>query len=256
MKTGEVNIKSYPEKYWLVTADMGYGHQRAIYPLRDLSVRGEILSANASPVASLKEQRLWNKIRNAYELMSRAGRLPILGRFVSLILDNLLYIPSFYPRRDSSASTLQVRYLKYVIKKGLCSGFLHQTDGTDHPVVTSFYAPAIASDIKGKQPVYCIICDTDLHRVWVSENAASSRIVYFAPGTTAARRLESYGVPEQNILITGFPLPPELLGGRDLKILKENLALRLGNLDPGILLMPTSPNTEIFNLRTPTGPEP
>ena len=34
------------------------------------------------------------------------------------------------------------------------------------------------------------------------------------------------------ITFTGFPLPPELLGGRDLAALKRNLAARLARLDP------------------------
>jgi hypothetical protein len=42
----------------------------------------------------------------------------------------------------------------------------------------------------------------------------------------------SYGVNERNILLTGFPLPLELLGDRSLNILRKNLQRRLRVLDP------------------------
>jgi hypothetical protein len=48
----------------------------------------------------------------------------------------------------------------------------------------------------------------------------------------ALRRLRSYGVPEARILVTGYPLPGELLGGESLDALRRNLAARLVRLDP------------------------
>jgi len=36
------------ENFWLVAADMGYGHQRAIYPLKALSRSAGIINANLS----------------------------------------------------------------------------------------------------------------------------------------------------------------------------------------------------------------
>jgi hypothetical protein len=59
MQTTNVIPSALKEKFWLVSADMGYGHQRAIYPLKFLSKDGIILNANMSPYASLKERRLW-----------------------------------------------------------------------------------------------------------------------------------------------------------------------------------------------------
>jgi hypothetical protein len=218
-------------KFWLVSADMGYGHQRAIYPLKALSRGGSILNANISPEASPKERRLWKEMLHTYEFMSKAGKLPVIGNLLSKILDSLLFIPSFYPFKDRSGSTIQVKYLKLSIRKGLCNGILEQVKNPDLPVITSFYAPAIAAEMAGHEYVYCIICDSDLSRVWVAEYASMSRIIYFATGTVSSQRLLSYGVPERNILITGFPLPEELLGDRSLNILKINLSRRLKNLD-------------------------
>lgn len=219
-------------RLWLVSADMGYGHQRAIHPLKHLSYGGKILNANTSPASSIKEKRLWNDMLRSYEFMSRAGKLPVIGSLIASFLDSLLYIPAFYPLKDRSNSTFQVRYLKKYIKKGLCKGILTEISSANLPLLTSFYSSAIAADIAGHKPVYCIICDTDLSRVWVAEQAAESNIIYFAPGTIAAQRLTTYGVPEKNILLTGFPLPLELLGNRQLDVLKGNLKRRLTNLDP------------------------
>ncbi len=220
------------EKFWLVSADMGYGHQRAIYPLKTLSAYGEILNANISPYSTAKEQRLWKELLGIYEFLSRAGAFLLIGGLISKMLDSLLYIPKFYPLKDRSNSTLQVKYLKFSIKRGLCNGIIEEIRRSNRPIITSFYVPAIAADIAGYQEIYCIICDTDLNRVWVAENASISNIVYLVPGTESAQRLHSYGVPEKNIILTGFPLPLELLGNRSLDVLKKNLNRRLQNLDP------------------------
>ncbi len=232
MKTNDYLFSGLNEKFWIVSADMGYGHQRAAYPLKELSKGKTILNANTSSFASLKEKRLWKEMLGIYEFMSRAGRLPLLGSLLTKMLDSLLYIPNFYPLKDRSNSTIQVRYLKLTIEKGLCNGVIEQIRRPELPMITSFYSSAIAAEMAGHNHVYCIICDTDMSRVWVAENASQSRILYFAPGTIAAQRLQSYGVPEKNILLTGFPLPLELLGDRSLNTLKMSLRLRLRNLDP------------------------
>lgn len=232
MKINDSFPTGIKENFWLVSADMGYGHQRAIYPLKALSVSGKILNANTSQYATPREHRLWKELLSIYEFMSRAGKLPLIGSFISKMLDRLLYIPKFYPFKDRSNSTLQVRYLKLRIKKGLCKGILEEIKNPNLPVITSFYVSAIAAEMAEHESVYCIICDTDLSRVWVAENARTSSIIYFASGTVSAQRLLSYGVPEKNILLTGFPLPLELLGDRSLDTLKTNLINRLKNLDP------------------------
>jgi hypothetical protein len=220
------------EKFWLVTAEMGYGHHRAIYPLKDLSREGVILNANTSVESTVKERRLWKEMLSLYEFMSRAGKIPLLGNLIGRILDSALYIPKFYPVLDRSSSTFQVRYLRKSIRKGLCKGTIEQIQSPELPMVTSFYVPAIAAEISEHKNIYCIICDTDINRVWASENSSESRIIYFASGTVSAQRLLSYGVPEKNIVLTGFPLPLELIGNRNLNTLLENLNQRLVNLDP------------------------
>ena len=36
------------KKAWVVAVDMGYGHQRTAYPLRDIAFSGKVVSANSS----------------------------------------------------------------------------------------------------------------------------------------------------------------------------------------------------------------
>ena len=220
------------ENFWLVAADMGYGHQRAIYPLKALSRSAGIINANLSIKATQREIRLWRNMLSTYEFMSRAGKLPLIGRTITRVLDGMLYIPKFYPLKDRSKPTLQVKYLRGKIKQGLCKGVAKQITSPELPLITSYFASAISADLALHEKVYCIICDTDLSRVWAAEDAYRSRIIYFVPGTIAAQRLLSYGVADKNILITGFPLPLSLLGKRNLDTLKYNLSRRLRNLDP------------------------
>lgn len=216
---------------WVVSADMGYGHQRAVYPLRDIAEEG-IITVGSSEDISKAEKKLWKRLLNAYEFFSRAKGIPIIGRPLFSMLDTLMYIPSFYPQRNLSSTTFQVNLLESTIEKGLCSGMLEKISTKILPLVTSFYAPAIAADKGGFPKIYCIICDADINRVWVAKHPWESRIEYFAPCGKAAQRLKAYGVPEERIYLTGFPLPTELLGGEDLSMLKKDLAQRLFYLDP------------------------
>jgi hypothetical protein len=232
MNRDELIPSGLKENFWLVSADMGYGHQRAISPLKSLSINGTIINANKSSEATTKELRLWKEMQGTYEFMSRAGNLPLIGDLITRALNKLLYIPSYYPLKERSNATPQVKYLKSAIKRGLCDGLIKQIRNPELPLITSFYSSAIAAEMAGHKNIYCIICDTDLNRVWAAENAAESKILYFAPGSVSSQRLISYGVPERNILLTGFPLPLELLGDRSLNTLKKDLVNRLINLDP------------------------
>lgn len=219
------------KKAWLATANMGYGHLRALYPLRSIA-HSALIEVGDDPSAPVHERRLWRRILWLYEFLSRAKSIPFIGKSLFRILDFFLRIPSFYPFRDLSQSTFQVRMLQSSIQKGLCRAMLEKIQQPNLPLITSFYAPAIAADMQGFSQVYCIICDTDLNRVWVSHDPWESRIEYFAPTGRAARRLKAYGVPENRIHLSGFPLPLELLGNEDLDVLNTDLGQRLHYLDP------------------------
>jgi len=109
---------------------------------------------------------------------------------------------------------------------------LERIKGKRLPLVTSFYAPAIAADRSGTEKIYCIICDADMNRVWVAREPSESRIEYFAPCGRVVQRLKAYGVPDDRIFLTGFPLPLELVGGTEMATLKSDLGQRLFYLDP------------------------
>lgn len=219
------------KKAWIVSADMGYGHQRAVYPLKNIAEE-RLITVGSSEDISKSEQKLWKRLLNAYEFFSRAKGIPVIGPPFFSMLDSLMRIPSFYPMRNLSNTTFQVNLLESLIEKGLCKGMLEKTATKNLPVVTSFYASAIASDKKGFNKVFCIICDADINRVWVAKDPWESKIEYFAPCGKAAQRLKAYGVPEERIHLTGFPLPIELLGDEKLSVLKKDLAQRLFYLDP------------------------
>jgi hypothetical protein len=77
-----------------------------------------------------------------------------------------------------------------------------------------------------------VVTDSDINRVWAPLEPSSTAIQYCVPSERALRRLRAFGVPAVNLHLTGFPLPPSLLGGPDLGTLRHNLAARLVRLDP------------------------
>jgi hypothetical protein len=222
--------KAKQQKAWVVSADMGYGHQRAVFPLNAIAEEG-LITVGKNDNSSEKEKKQWTRLLNVYESFSRARGIPLIGKPIFAMLDSLLHIPSFYPIRNLSHSTFQVDLLVNNIKAGICTGMMEKISAKQLPLITSFYAPAIAADMKGYEPTYCVICDADINRVWVAKQPWDSRINYFAPCGKAAQRLKSYGVPEERIFLTGFPLPLDLIGPK-LSVLKQDLAQRLFYLDP------------------------
>ena len=224
-------MDNYTKKAWVVSADMGYGHQRAVYPLKDIAEDG-LITVGSSEDISKSEKKLWKRLLNAYEFFSRAKSIPVIGPPLFSMLDALQYIPSFYPARNLSHTTFQANLLESTIEKGLCKGMLEKISTKNIPLITSFYASAVAADKKAFNKIYCIICDADINRVWVAKYPWESHIEYFAPCGKVAQRLKAYGVPDERIHLTGFPLPIELLGDENLSTLKKNLAQRLFYLDP------------------------
>ena len=132
------------------------------------------------------------------------------------LLDKLQNIPPFYPMRDLSHPSFQVTWLKNLIQSGMCAGCWQKMRQKPLPLVTTFYAPAIAADMAGFGRVYCVICDAEVNRAWVAENPRESKITYLAPCGRAVRRLNEYGIPNERIWLTGFPIPLELLGDENI----------------------------------------
>ncbi len=218
-------------KAWVVSADMGYGHQRAAYPLKDIAY-DRIVNANSDKSLSEKEKKVWAKARSYYEFISNINDIPFIGPLIFKVYHYFQDITPIYPMRDESKPSASVIYLHRRIRKGFCTSLINHLKEKELPLITTFYIPAIAADFHGFKSIYCVVTDTDINRIWVPKNPKKSNITYLAPCSSVYKRLISYGVPHNKIIITGFPLPKENIGGKHSPITRGALARRILNLDP------------------------
>ncbi|PIY93469.1 MAG: hypothetical protein COY69_01490 [Candidatus Magasanikbacteria bacterium CG_4_10_14_0_8_um_filter_32_14] len=226
---------------YIVTVDMGYGHQRAVYPLHDMAqqvpelsmANHGIINANLYGGINKSDQFKWDTGRSIYEKISRLKHLPVVGSYIFSFMDYLQRIEPFYPQRDLSRPTLQVKQIFGMIKNGWGKDLIDKLNKLEHlPFVTSFFTTAFfAEEHNYKGDIYCICTDTDISRAWAPLEPKLSRINYLVPTRRVKERLESYGIKKDKIFITGFPLPKENIGGPKLEILKSSLAKRIVNLD-------------------------
>lgn len=216
---------------WVVTADMGFGHQRAAHALSHLA-EGQVLVAGGPDTTDPEEARVWRRFTRSYEVLSRVKGVPLVGGTMFGALDRLLHIPPLYPLRDLSNPSPNNHIVDHLIRNGLGRALLERLRSLELPMVSTFYAPALIADHAKVERVYAVICDADLNRVWVASRARDSRVRYFAPCGRAMRRLRQYGVPDERIFITGFTLPRGNIGGPGMEMLKADLLARLGRLDP------------------------
>jgi hypothetical protein len=216
---------------WIVTADMGLGHQRAAHALAHLA-EGGILTAGSPEITDPDEAGVWRRLQWTYEFVSRAKNVPLVGGALFGTLDSLLRIPPFYPLRDLSHPSLNNVIVDRLIRQGLGRSLLDRLRTLRLPLISTFYAPCLIADHFGFGSIYSVICDADLNRVWVASKARNSTIQYFAPCGRVMRRLRQYGVPDERIFITGFTLPKPNIGGPGMETLKADMLARLGRLDP------------------------
>lgn len=231
------NLKSSSkQKAWVIAADMGYGHQRAAYPLQAIAY-DRIITANSDIMISLEEQKLWKRSQAFYEWVSRMTELPVIGKTIFKIYDRLQRISPFYPFRDLSKPDYNSLFIYRLIKKGLGKSIVDHIRASEHyiPIISTHPVASLIAEYHGLVDNFCVVTDSDICRAWVPINAKDSKIIYFAPTQHTADRLAQYGVPKHNIVFTGFPLPEENLGGPNLPILKEDLWNRLPNLDPKLI---------------------
>lgn len=221
------------KKAWLVTVNMGYGHQRTVYPLKNLAFGGKVINANDYEGIPKKDKRIWESTRMFYEFISRSKRIPLIGESVFSLYDKFQKIPGFYPKRDLSKPTLGLKQIFSLIKRGWGQDLISKLKEESIPLITSFFIPAFMAEVfKYPGDIFCIVCDADVSRSWVSLKPKKSRIKYFAPNSWVVNRLKLYGIKEKNIFLTGFPLPRENIGTRKIEILKHDLSHRILNLDP------------------------
>jgi len=222
---------------WVVSVNMGYGHQRTSFPLKDVAFGGKVINANDYPGMSKSERKVWEATRKSYEFISRFKRIPFVGEFAFFLFDRIQKILNFYPKRDLSRPSLQLRQTYAMIKRGWGKDFiaslLRNSGGEFLPLVSTFFIPAFMAEyFEYPGEIFCIVCDADIARTWAPFDPQKSRIKYFAPTSWAVSRLKLYGVKEENIFFTGYPLPQDIIGDEKMEILKEDLSYRLLNLDP------------------------
>ncbi|MDP1538826.1 MAG: hypothetical protein Q8M00_02225, partial [bacterium] len=223
------------EKICLISVNMGYGHQRTAYPLKSLATEGKIINANDYPGIPKKDRETWETARRFYEFISKFKRVPLVGEFGFFIFDQFQKIFSFYPKRDLSKPNFQLKQIFSLIKRGWGRDLIAKCkmQNAKLPFISTFFTPAFMAEyFNYPGEIFCVVCDADTSRTWAPFNPKTSRIKYFAPNDRVVERLKLYGIREDNIFLTGYPLPQNLVGSENLEILKENLRYRLLNLDP------------------------
>ncbi|MBN2567319.1 hypothetical protein JXB02_04515 [Candidatus Woesearchaeota archaeon] len=215
---------------WVVSVDMGYGHQRAAYPLRDIAYE-RIITANNDNIVTPEEQRVWRKFQRFYESVSQIRGLPVIGPAMWGLFDYIQSIQPLYPLRNLSRPTLYSTRLHRLIRRGFMQSLVTYTRKRDIPFISTFFAPAIAAAYHKRKEVYCVVTDSDINRIWVPQEPLKTVVHYLTPTDRAGKRLMEYGVPRERIFFTGFPLPEENIG-KDASVLKHDLGRRLPNLDP------------------------
>jgi len=138
--------KKVPEEAWVVTVDMGYGHQRAAYPLKDIAYHG-IITANNYPGIPDKDKFIWENTRGFYEFVSRFKMVPFIGDKVFDIYDRIQAIPQFYPKRDLSHSNLQLDEIYKFFEEGDWGKHLiTKLAKKPLPFITTFFATAMMAE--------------------------------------------------------------------------------------------------------------
>lgn len=218
---------------YVVAVDMGYGHQRAAYPLRKLSREEKVINANNYRGILSTDRKIWQQSRKVYEFFSRFKNFPVIGGIAWDIFDKFQAIEPLYPKRDLSKPTIQLKSTYSLIQNNQWGKHLiDKLAARPLPIVFSFFIPAFMAEIFNyPEEIYCLATDTDISRAWAPLNPHRSRIKYFAPNHRVEERLQMYGVKQENIFVTGFPLPDELVGTNK-TILRRELGYRLFNLDP------------------------
>lgn len=224
-------------KAWVIAVDMGYGHQRTAFPLKSLAPDGKIINANNYDGIPEKDRKIWETSRRFYEFISAFKRVPLMGGAAFAIFNEFQKIFSFYPKRDLSGANFQLRQIFSLIQKGwgkhLIETLRWNSRKESLPLVSTFFIPAFMAEFFNYPgEIFCVICDADIARTWASLKPVSSRIRYFVPDTRVVERLKLYGAKEENIFLTGYPLPEDNIGTQDLEILKNDLSHRILNLDP------------------------
>ena len=219
-------------KAWIVSVDMGYGHQRAAAALEHLAEGDAVISANSYGNIPESDRRIWSGTERFYDFVSRLKSHGWLGRMAFNLFDNFQRIEEFYPLRQSHNPTFQLREMFAEIESGHGQHLVRELSQKHIPLITPFPAIGFMAERWGyPAPIHIITTDADISRAWAPLHPDQSIVHYCTATQRDSERLEEYGVPSRHITYTGFPLPRELVGTKSL-IAKRNLAARLPRLDP------------------------
>jgi UDP-N-acetylglucosamine:LPS N-acetylglucosamine transferase len=220
--------KIFQKKAWVIAVDMGYGHQRTAHPLKCLAVNGKVINANNYSQIPKSDFRIWEVSRRFYESITNFKKIPLIGDFCFSIFNYFQRIKKFYPKEKFLKPNFQLRQIYALLKRGWGKHLIEELKKNPYPLISTFFTPAFMAEFFNyPNDIYCVICDADISRTWVALDPAKSRIKYFAPTKKVVERLILYGVKEENIFLTGYPLPIE-----NLETIKFDLANRILNLDP------------------------
>lgn len=238
------------KKAHIVAVNMGYGHERPAHVMRQFfGSENHVWIANDYPGIPTKDRRIWEDGRKTYERISRMKKVPVIGQAAFGVMDAMQRIPPFYPHRDLSRPSLQVRQFYLLIRRYKYMQHLIERIAEDPlPLVCTFMSPAFAAEeFNYPGDIFLLCTDSDVSRAWAPLEPKKSRIQYLAPSARVAERLALYGVKEENIHLTGFPLPHKVIGGPESKTVLKDLQRRICHLDPnGYFVSRTGKALEAF----------
>lgn len=210
---------------------MGFGHLRAAQALAD-EFGVQVTRADRAPLATRWETPIWRLSRRFYEGLSRASQGGAAAFLTKTLLEWITHIDGKGNKAPYSTGSTAIHILDFLVRNGFCSTAIDKAVSARAPFISTFFVPALAASALGYENAWCVVTDTDVSRAWVPADPEITSLRYLSPSWQATRRLMGYGVPGRSILTTGYPLPGELLGGRDLSALRRNLAQRLARIDP------------------------
>jgi len=170
-------LKTLEQKAWVVDVNMGYGHQRTAYPLKDITPYGKLISANDYEGIPKKDRQIWENSRKFYEFISNFRKIPLVGKFAFSLFDKFQKILTFYPKRDLSKPNLYLKQTYSLINKGWGKHLIENLSKKPLPLITTFFVPAFMAEVFNYPgDIFCVICDADIARSWAPLNPAQSKI--------------------------------------------------------------------------------
>src|SRR3989338_9900061 len=152
-----MELKRQIKKAWVIAADMGYGHQRTAYPLRDIAFGGKVINANSYEGIPGRDKKIWQTNRAFYEFISRFKRMPLVGGLVFSIMDRFQKILGYYPKRDLSKPNFNSKSIFSFIKSGWGKDLIERLKKNPSPLIATFFPPAfMAEEFNYPNSIYCV----------------------------------------------------------------------------------------------------